>query len=181
MMLTRSAVKKLKSQNTNSQKEFSDEVNHIATCLNFSDVSSDTEEITQEILSDTEDIDSLGKEPLLITDDITDVNNIGNLCTPTISQAIREIRQQVDEEICLCGACNSVLTDKDECLQCDGSCKLWYHKTCAEISDKQFQVLANDETINWLCIYCKSQSIVTPLADHYISSAKRVCRGNLNE
>ena len=35
-----------------------------------------------------------------------------------------------------------------------GSCKCWYHRGCAGLTESQFENLVNDETIKWMCSSC---------------------------
>lgn len=61
-----------------------------------------------------------------------------------------------------CNVCKVKVTKKKAPgLQCPGSCKKFYHKTCASISDEIFKMIETGQ-VSWLCVKCKRSSIVFP-------------------
>jgi Baculovirus FP protein len=53
-------------------------------------------------------------------------------------------------------------------LQCNGSCKKFYHTACGGISDEAFETYANDpDNFSWVCMTCKGKrrSVIYKQAD----------------
>lgn len=52
-----------------------------------------------------------------------------------------------------CGTCKKNVTKSDAGIECD-SCKIWFHTTCANISDELYTVLGNNNNISFNCTFC---------------------------
>jgi Baculovirus FP protein len=62
-----------------------------------------------------------------------------------------------------CSKCKKRISVKNPGLQCNGSCKKFYHSDCGGLSDDVFKALSSDlENISWICKPCKGkrQSVV---------------------
>ncbi|KAJ4433004.1 hypothetical protein ANN_15261 [Periplaneta americana] len=60
-----------------------------------------------------------------------------------------------------CGDCRKHVTEADAAVECDGSCKRWYHKDCAGVSAGDYATLNKpSSSLLWLCRDCKGDFIM---------------------
>ena len=85
--------------------------------------------------------------------------------TATITSPVSEGKLRVDEQgeqmlKCRCGICMEVIQDgqpSEESLLCEGPCKKWVHRTCADISESEFLEITTDD-MQWFCSTCEKIS-----------------------
>ncbi len=53
-----------------------------------------------------------------------------------------------------CDLCLAVIAeDKEDALQCEGTCQLWFHRYCAGVSQCHFKSLVSDDS-HYMCLHC---------------------------
>ena len=85
--------------------------------------------------------------------------------TVTVTSPVSEGKLRVDEQgeqmlKCRCGVCMEVIQDgepSEESLLCEGPCKKWVHRTCADISESEFLEMTTDDK-QWFCSTCEKIS-----------------------
>lgn len=85
--------------------------------------------------------------------------------TATITSPVSKGKLRVDEQgeqmlKCRCGVCMEVIQDgepSEESLLCEGPCKKWVHRTCADISESEFLEMTTDDK-QWFCSTCEKIS-----------------------
>ncbi|KAG8316591.1 hypothetical protein J6590_047732 [Homalodisca vitripennis] len=57
-----------------------------------------------------------------------------------------------------CGSCKKVVEDDSKSFLCEGMCDIWYHATCVDISDEEYDliVVLGDKS-RWFCDGCMSR------------------------
>ena len=50
----------------------------------------------------------------------------------------------------------TIVDDKEDALQCEGTCQLWFHRYCAGVSQSLFKSLANDDK-PFVCLHCSQE------------------------
>ncbi len=50
----------------------------------------------------------------------------------------------------------AIVNNKDDALQCEGSCQLWFHRYCAGVSLSHFKSLANSSK-PFVCLHCSQE------------------------
>ena len=51
----------------------------------------------------------------------------------------------------------AIVEDKEDALQCEGTCQLWFHRYCAGVSQSLFKSLAGDDK-PFICLHCSQES-----------------------
>lgn len=56
-----------------------------------------------------------------------------------------------------CPQCNKAFTTDENAVGCDGNCKKWFHKTCAQLSTAEFNALSGRKgNLLWMCPSCRN-------------------------
>ena len=56
-----------------------------------------------------------------------------------------------------CDLCLAVIVeDKEDALQCEGTCQLWFHRYCAGVSQCHFKSLVSDDS-HYMCLHCSQK------------------------
>ena len=55
-----------------------------------------------------------------------------------------------------CRKCNKEVSDDDDAILCDGLCQCWFHLSCTNLSDEEFQRLGQGFHLEWRCPNCDS-------------------------
>ena len=55
-----------------------------------------------------------------------------------------------------CGCCMKRVSDDDDAVCCDTGCGLWFHRQCVCMSERAFEKLNSEESVDWLCDFCES-------------------------
>ena len=79
--------------------------------------------------------------------------------TPARQPAMRKEKTMCD----LC--CAAVVEGKEEALQCEGECQLWFHRYCAGVSSSYFKELSSSSK-PFVCLSCAhktQQAVVSTL------------------
>ena len=66
-------------------------------------------------------------------------------------------RNELFNQNYLCPACNNTVEDDESILAtigCDGTCRRFYHKQCANLSDEQFNYFNIHTNEEWICAAC---------------------------
>ena len=53
-----------------------------------------------------------------------------------------------------CGVCAQEVQPDDEAIQCEVDCMLWFHKSCLNLSEKEYEELSTSDCV-WQCPGCK--------------------------
>lgn len=85
----------------------------------------------------------------VVSEDELSVEEEGTIAVPS-SQSILE--KKVGKKVKSCGKCMSVI--ETDCIRCEGSCSMWFHKKCAKLSDADFKVAVRNVNLIWVCDCC---------------------------
>lgn len=56
-----------------------------------------------------------------------------------------------------CPQCDKTFGDDENAVGCDGNCKKWYHKACAQLTTAEFNALAGKKgNLLWMCPDCRN-------------------------
>ena len=57
-----------------------------------------------------------------------------------------------------CDLCLAAIAeDKEDALQCEGTCQLWFHRYCAGVSQSHFRTLASANDKPYVCLHCSHE------------------------
>ena len=57
-----------------------------------------------------------------------------------------------------CDLCLAAITeDKEDALQCEGTCQLWFHRYCVGVSQSLFRTLASTDDKPYVCLNCSHE------------------------
>lgn len=91
------------------------------------------------------------------------------------AESVHEVQREEkgrNEEEEPCTVCSREYEDGDKMIQCDGSCKKWYHIECAKVSPEEFDRLSKDKKGVWKCRFCSGG--ITPPIHAKIASNKSI-------
>lgn len=57
-----------------------------------------------------------------------------------------------------CGVCNLEVHDNHHGVGCEGRCEKWFHCHCINMSELEYNKMANDSSRTWICDSCKTPS-----------------------
>lgn len=58
----------------------------------------------------------------------------------------------------MCGVCNREVHDNHHGVGCEGRCQKWFHCHCINMSELEYNNMANDSSRTWICDSCKTPS-----------------------
>ena len=56
----------------------------------------------------------------------------------------------------VCPKCHTQVKEKcnDDGIECE-VCRKWYHFSCSDLSDQQFNILCTEKSLEWICTRCQ--------------------------